>query len=83
MDLAHSEAGVKWADAISTPPSTAGFYFCWHERWGRVVMGWADGWGEHPPRMYLLGDGAPPEVPSPDCQKIISNGTAINARATA
>lgn len=60
------EKSVVWRDATNEPPEKPGFYFCWHERWGRVVMGFADGWGPYEPREWMDFDGLPQEWPSPD-----------------
>lgn len=44
---------------IDTLPPRRGFYFCWHERWGRVVLGYNNGWGKEVPTHWLEADGFP------------------------
>ncbi len=44
---------MKWSRDL---PRVKGMYFCWHRRWGRVVMGYDNGWGSEIPEKWLDGD---------------------------
>lgn len=54
---------VVW-HSVHTNPKRNGFYFCWHSRWGRVVLGYRDGWGQYPPDQWMDDDGLPDDSES-------------------
>lgn len=43
----------------SEKPDKVGYYFVWHPLYGRMVMGWNDGWGATNPEWWLSGDQCP------------------------
>lgn len=55
---------MRWAQASVEKPERDGQYHCWHERMGRVVMGYVSGsWGAQPPQYWLQGDQSPHQAP--------------------